>query len=338
MKTFKQYLQEKRIHPSEHGFWIDPKGKVIELSQGQTHINHIINNPEQYNQSEERLRSVYDKFGEIERYGKEGKSRDEIMLRLMRRGWVRIRKARAGGAFLWTVETIKFSNREKDNIYKFLNDNKASDVSITVLSRDGKKIMERHNSIHGLLEDLQESSLNRLRSKIEDHACGTITAFRGGNTKSENKAKNKKLVAYLMSKGYSVTPIKGSYIENFKTDDAEEVGESSYFVCNHKVEGDDNGQLEKDLMRMGEKFDQDSILSIPYEKDAVLVGTSKRDNSFPGYKKRMKVGKPKFGKTSGEFFSRVNGRVFAFECQSLDLEYPDTINGIRAMKQLAESL
>lgn len=340
MKSFKQYyITEKRIHPSERGYWISPQGEVIELPQGGTHIVDIVKNPEKYGQTEERLRKVYDKFGEPERYGKEGKSRDEIMLRLMRRGWIRVRKARAGGAFLWTVETIKFTNREKDAIFKFLNDKAGSDdVSITVLSRDGKRIENRLTSKNQLLEALTESSLSRIKSKLDDHACGTITAFRGSNTKKENMAKNKKLVAWLMSKGYSVTPIKGSYIENFKTKDQQEVGESSYFVCNHKVDGDDGGRLEKDLRKVGEMYDQDSILSIPYGKDAVLIGTSKRENSFPGYGKTMKVGKPKFGKTSGEFFSRVNGRVFAFESIDDDLEFPDTINGIRAMKTLAEEV
>ena len=58
---------------------------------------------------------------------------------------------------------------------------------------------------------LKESGLARLYKHWQEHESGTISAFRGERTNSENKELSKKLKAILLSKGYSVTPIKGVF-------------------------------------------------------------------------------------------------------------------------------
>lgn len=182
---------------------------------------------------------------------------------------------------------------------------------------------------------LDESSLSRLYRKSQEHVCGAISGYRADNSKAENKKNNREILTYLQGKGYSVTSVKGSYIENYGTDSAKEVSEPSFFVCNQKVEGDDKGQLQKDLAKLGRKFDQDSVLVIPVGgKGAYLYGTSKRDNAFPEYNKKVVVGNSKFGKAAGEFLSRIGGREFAFE----DVAPPATINGIRGQKMFAEKM
>jgi len=166
-----------------------------------------------------------------------------------------------------------------------------------------------------------ESSLSRIHSKIGSRATGAITAYRGEFTHRENQQRNRSLLAKLQGLGYSVTAIKGSYIENHGSEDAKEVSEHSYFVAS-KTEGNDAGKLEKDLIQLGSTFDQDSILSIPYGEKARLVGTSQRENAWPAYGQREQVGGFKGGKAA-EFMSRVNNRSFVFE----DIEDIGTING-----------
>jgi hypothetical protein len=183
-------------------------------------------------------------------------------------------------------------------------------------------------------EQLVEASLNRIYQKTKKHAVGAVTAERGGKTKAENKANNKKVLAYLLNKGYSVIKVKGSYLENYQSDDEREVGEESFFVANHEVEGDDKGQLEKDLIKLGRLYDQDSILSVPFGKKGYLYGTSKRSNAFPDYDQKHVVGKPVFGDAKGEFFSRIRGRKFAFESYEI-VEEPDTRHGKWAMSLMA---
>ena len=74
--------------------------------------------------------------------------------------------------------------------------------------------------------------------------------------RKEKQQRNKLLLSKLRARGYSVTSIKGSYIENYGTPNAREVGESSFFVADLQ----DKGTLLNDLKKFGKEFDQDSIL------------------------------------------------------------------------------
>lgn len=185
--------------------------------------------------------------------------------------------------------------------------------------------------------ELVEASLNRIYQKTKNHAVGAVTAFRGDKTKAENKSNNKKVLAYLMNAGYSVIKVKGSYLENYGSETQKEVGEESFFVANYKIEGDDDGQLERDLIKLGRLYDQDSILSVPFEKKGYLYGTSKRDDAFPDYGQKVVVGKPVFGDAKGEFFSRVKGRKFAFESYE-EASKPMTYNGKWAISLYAKEI
>ena len=162
---------------------------------------------------------------------------------------------------------------------------------------------------------ITESSLSRLWKHSQEHDYGTITAFRYAPecgeatpyTKRENLQRNKSLLAKLRSKGYGVTSIKGSYIENYGKATAREVGENSFFVADMQ----DKGRLKKDLLARGEEFDQDSIIFGDKGKSGALFGTNKCPEGYPGYGKKLVQGGAIFGK-EGEFMSRVNGRAFVF--------------------------
>jgi hypothetical protein len=136
---------------------------------------------------------------------------------------------------------------------------------------------------------------------------GVITAFRNSYTRSENLQRNKALRAELM-RHYDVTALRGSYIENYGTPDAVEVGENVFFV----VDSYGTGHLERDLRRLGERYEQDSILYVPKgAEEGYIIGTSK-EAPWPGYGTREKLGHPVFGK-SGEFMTKVRGRPFVLE-------------------------
>lgn len=183
--------------------------------------------------------------------------------------------------------------------------------------------------------ELVEAGLSRIWQKTQSHTSGAITGYRGDDSKAENKRKNKEILAFLRKKGYSVTKVLGTYTEN-KGDASERVvKEPSFFVVNDSVEGDDKGVLERDLRKLGARYDQDSILVVPHGgKGAYLVGTSKRDDAWPDFGQKVTVGQGKFGKVAGEFISKIKGRQFAFEA----VEYPQTINGIRGQKLLAQEV
>ena len=176
-----------------------------------------------------------------------------------------------------------------------------------------------------------ESSLSRIWKKTQDYECGAISGYRNDNSKEKNKQNNRDILNYLQGKGYSLTKVAGSYIENFGSETQKEVSEPSFFVCDHK----DTGNLVKDMSKIAQRFDQDSILIVPKGgKNAYLLGTSKRDNSYPSYGKKEIVGSGKFGKTSGEFLSRIKGREFTFE----EIDPPGTINGKRGQMIFVETV
>ena len=170
---------------------------------------------------------------------------------------------------------------------------------------------------------LTESSLSRLRKHMLEHDSGTITAFRSAEdcgrgkelTKKENKARNKVLLANLRKEGYGITKVKGSYIENYGSADAQEVGEEVFFV----VDINDKGNLRQKLMQLGEKFEQDSILFIPAgAEEGQLIGTNDCPDSYPGYRRVEKLSNPVFGK-QGEFMTKVRGRPFILESEISDV-------------------
>lgn len=165
-------------------------------------------------------------------------------------------------------------------------------------------------------EYLNESSLSRIYRQTREHDYGTITAFRSARncnegdayTKKENLQRNKSLVAKLRAKGYGVTSIKGSYIENYGSKNAKEVGENSFLV----IDLNDKGNLRKDLLKFGEEFEQDSIIFGKASTGGTLIGASKCPDGYPAYHKEKKQGGAVFG-AKGEFLSRVNGRPFVFK-------------------------
>lgn len=164
---------------------------------------------------------------------------------------------------------------------------------------------------------INESSLSRLWKHNEKHDCGAMTAFRAsrdcgkGNpyTAKENKARNKSLLSKLKYKGYGVTRLKGYYPEGDK-----DVKEESFFIVDIK----DTGNLLNDLKKLGEEFEQDSILFIPKgsiqgDDKAFLIGTNHCENNWLGYGEKEIFNKGKIGYSSPIYTSYVNGRPFIFE-------------------------
>ena len=154
---------------------------------------------------------------------------------------------------------------------------------------------------------LNESGLSRLYRKYKDYDSGTISACRYGYNKKENKERTYRLKTDLIKLGYSVTAVKGVYKENYGKSDEHEVHEDSFIVFDHRNTKD----LEKNLIMLGNKYDQDSITYANVDDGKYyLIGTN--ETGYPGKNKRVVLGKPMFGE-DGEFHSKINGRPFVFE-------------------------
>ena len=159
-------------------------------------------------------------------------------------------------------------------------------------------------------EFLTESSISRTYEHILNHDTAFITAFRdntedvtkcmrGYSKTQENFERNRQLKAVLLNKGYGVTAVDGTYIEDFGTDAAKEVKEDSFFVVNLN-----NDPKFKDTVEaLSEHFCQDSFLFVPRGGErSFLVGTN--DADFPGYGNEESTGEF-LGGREGEFMTRV---------------------------------
>lgn len=180
---------------------------------------------------------------------------------------------------------------------------------------------------------LKESSLSRLYRHMQEHDSAALSAFRNEFSKEENLERNRELKAELLGRGYGVTRILGSYIENFETPKAVEVAEESFFVSNRK----DDEDFKDEIAKLGEDFDQDSVLIVPKgAEDAYLLGTSP-EGEFPQYGKEESVGALKMG-DEAEFMSRVGGRPYTFSPKDLNEELEVYENLSRNSKMAIKSI
>lgn len=187
---------------------------------------------------------------------------------------------------------------------------------------DRKVISEQE--LKSIVKIICESNLNRIISWIDNYDIATITAFRNAlvdvteNTNipngkkigdaftlSENRLKNKQLKAALLSYGYGVTKIYGSWIEGISGTNAKEVAEESFFVVN--INNDKN--FFDNIFKLSEYFNQDSFLyKAKNNEQAILVGTN--NSEFPGYKETVNTGE--LTTLPSKFMSRISKSAFAF--------------------------
>ena len=183
---------------------------------------------------------------------------------------------------------------------------------------------------------INEAGLAKIRQDMSDYDTAFITAFRGdindksmcaytppeepldekggkkrtravqGKKAKTNRRNNKDLSAYILSRGYGMKNVQGSYIENFGSLDPEkiprEVKENSFFVVNLK----NDPQFFDEIIDLGKRYCQDSVILVPKGGEAFLYGTN---NTYPGLDQEETVGEFMGGET-GEFMSRVGGRPF----------------------------
>ena len=195
-------------------------------------------------------------------------------------------------------------------------------------------------SLNKLTKSITESSLSRLWTHNEKYDCGAITAFRIARdcglgkayTKNENLQRNKNLLAKLNQAGYNATKLRSKFIDNKDT-----LKELSFFVVDEK----NSGNIGKDIARLGELYDQDSVLVIPkgsiQNKDrAYLIGTNHCKNNRIKYHSKELFTKAKLGYDSPIYTSYINGRPFIFEdVASTSIGFPNTGFGWWALHLIA---
>lgn len=92
---------------SHNAFWINQRGKILDIGLG-THIEQIVKSPKSFGLTDRYVRDVYAKFDEP--VNLEGKAREQIMLEVIKDGFVRIRLVKNR---FWLVNADKYDRKLK---------------------------------------------------------------------------------------------------------------------------------------------------------------------------------------------------------------------------------
>lgn len=92
-------------------FFISPRGELIDCGS-RTHIDMIIKYPDKFGLTPQYIEDKYEEFGE--KLGVEGTARSQIIIQLIKEGWVR--RIRYSNKF-WTIDVNKLDKKMKDRIY-----------------------------------------------------------------------------------------------------------------------------------------------------------------------------------------------------------------------------
>lgn len=90
-----------------NAYWINQRGKILDIGIG-THIDQVIQSPANFGLTIKYIRNVYEKFGEP--VGIEGKAREQIMIELIKNGFIRIRLVKNQ---FWIINSNRYDKRLK---------------------------------------------------------------------------------------------------------------------------------------------------------------------------------------------------------------------------------
>ena len=163
------------------------------------------------------------------------------------------------------------------------------------------------------IEDIQESSLSRIKSKSDKGGMAIISGSRGDKSAKENKARAKQLDKDIRGKGLpGATKVSGRWDE--KDDDTgktTKVKERSHVVTSGKM---GKRKFKKTVKALGKKYGQDAVLT-QTKKTGTISATRKgglgKDKQGRNVK-RFTAGTMKPGRTSPEGDTKIKGKTFTY--------------------------
>ena len=163
------------------------------------------------------------------------------------------------------------------------------------------------------IEDIQESSLSRIKSKSDKGGMAIISGSRGDKSAKENKARAKQLDKDIRGKGLpGATKVSGRWDE--KDDDTgktTKVKERSHVVTSGKM---GKRKFKKTVKALGKKYGQDAVLT-QTKKTGTISATRKgglgKDKQGRNVK-RFTAGTMKPGRTSPEGDTKIKGKTCTY--------------------------
>lgn len=131
----------------DNAFWLLPwvrSGVGIIVST--RHVLTIINNPEQFGETSISCKATFEKHGEQMQSNMEGLARNEIICRVLDRGFVRIRNNRKKHSQFWSIQAFRLTRSMNVVLWKWAiyvskqaGRDRFCDVVINEIGRDNSK-------------------------------------------------------------------------------------------------------------------------------------------------------------------------------------------------------
>lgn len=171
--------------------WINPKGDIIPVTT--KHINYIRDNPKEVGITKEDYIEIFKKFGE--KFGWEGKARNELITNAMQRGWIRIRNKKNSG---WSVETWIMNKKSQNYIYhwakKVLGLEESYDIDYVNIHILSLMMKGKPQSMWNFQYTLNDIISGKIYEHFEDDEEEGYTILNG------NKVRIKKFKGYQIGK------------------------------------------------------------------------------------------------------------------------------------------
>lgn len=104
---------------SGYAYWITPKGKII--SPESRHIISVVKYPKKFGETDKTIDDTFNKYGEQKLSDIEGEAREEIMLRVIKRGYIRVRNNNTRNSQHWSIQLNKLTNKVNDILWEWAN-------------------------------------------------------------------------------------------------------------------------------------------------------------------------------------------------------------------------
>ena len=147
-----------------NAFFISPKGKMVPVPD--RHVVAIANDPKLFGLTVNHIKTVYKKHKED--VGWEGDARNEIILELLKKDWVRLRFSTRGGTWRLQIHE-ELNNRLKKNILSFCQEIKKGNIT-NAIDRTADPQIEIHdtNEERIFIDSLDETIqfLNHFKQKL----------------------------------------------------------------------------------------------------------------------------------------------------------------------------
>jgi len=109
-----ELIEASKPYLMDGAFWVSPQEQFHDAGRD-LHIGMVIKQPNLFGMTRQTIDQTYERYGE--KVNQEGDAREEIMVNLMRQGWIRIRKYRNH----YSVQAYAPTNRVNDAIESGVN-------------------------------------------------------------------------------------------------------------------------------------------------------------------------------------------------------------------------